>query len=99
MMTNPTKREIKREFTTEYKGHKNIFTPIAYLDNFGYSLKNPNLFFEISEGDGMFNDHLVGVTVLEMPERKRRHDLNECFSGNNKQSVLSAARKYAESLS
>ena len=94
---NPTNKAIRQAFLTEYNGHNNIMTPDIY--SYGYSLKNPSLFFEVSYGTGLANDHLVGVTVLEMPRRAKMYNLNKCFSGNNKDNLLSLAREYAESLS
>jgi hypothetical protein len=89
-------QEIKEVFRREYRGQSNVMTP--RLDDFGHSLKDTSLLFEISSGRGIFNDYLVGVTVLEMPESVRRHDLNTCFSGNDKSELLSQAREYAEGL-
>lgn len=92
---NPTNQEIKNTFIQVYKGHKNFLTP--YIYSYGYSLANVNLFFEVSHGR-FLDDHLVGVTVIEMPEKTKRHDLNKCFSGDNKYNLIGLAREYGESL-
>lgn len=96
MLTNKEIRGIKEVFRQEYNGQHNVMTP--RLCGFGRSLRDTSLIFEISSGRGMMNDHLVGVTILEMPESVRRHDLNTCFSGNNESELLSQAREYAEGL-
>ena len=97
----PTKERIKQVFSSEYSGEKNAMTPTVYLQNYGYSLANECLYFEISEGTGLVSKWLIGVTVLEMTDygaRIRRHDLSTCFSGDIKHRLLSEAREYAESL-
>ncbi len=92
----PTTKEIRQAFLQEYRGKRNLFTP--YIHGFGYSLKNPSLFFELSYGSGILSKWMIGVTVLEMPESIQRHDLSMCFPGDNKSELLTTAKEYGESL-
>jgi len=94
-------KTIRKHFVDEYGGGRNVFTPNIHA--YGYSLKNENIIFEISYGDGISSRYQVGVTVLELlpnGERTRRCDLSESGhqAGDNKWNLLSLAREYAEAL-
>jgi fatty acid/phospholipid biosynthesis enzyme len=66
--------EIKDAFYRVYKGKMNFITPI--LVKYG---KRGKLVYEISTGDGFRGGSIYGVTVIELPSKKRS-DLNGCFS-------------------
>ena len=80
--------------------HKNIFTPIVCLEDYGQSRANENLLYERSYGRGIISPHMVGITVLERTKTgfKRRPDLNELFTGDNLGNLKSLAREYGEHL-
>lgn len=92
-------REIRAAFAIAYGKNSvnagNVMTPGFWA--YGYSLADPNLYFELSIGTGIFKRWLVGCTVVTSNGEKR-HDLSTCFSSDDKYNALSLAREYGEAL-
>lgn len=96
-MTNPTNNEIRSAFKFEYADRANFMTQVIH--SYGYSLKDHNLFFEITWDRGLLDGtFVVGTTFIHAIDGKCRNDLNKCFVGTNKNNLLSLAREYAEAV-
>ena len=93
-----TNEQIEKTFAQVYGWNSNFITPEIHA--YGYSLEDESIFFEISQGNGIFpNTHLVGVTVIDSDGNKLEH-LNKVFSDDRSKryNMLSLAREYGESL-
>ena len=69
-----TQEDIKNVFHRIYKGEKNFMTP----DIIKYG-KRGKMVYEIASGESFCGGKLYGVTVIELPTKKRK-DLSIAFS-------------------
>lgn len=96
-------RSAKWIIRTEYSGAPNFMTPRVH--EYGFVAQNDmyRFAYEISSGDGIFHDYIVGVSVvgyiMESGETVRNPgDCSQSFIGDDFDELLNNAREYIKAI-